>query len=385
MSQDYYEVLGVSKTSSAAEIKKAYHKLAMKYHPDRNKGDEKAEKKFKEINAAYEILSDPDKKAAYDRFGSQAFDGSGNSGFSRGFSGSGGFPDVNLEDLINELFTGFGSARPSTRRMDERGGNLRFDLSLSLEEAAFGTTSSLSFLAFTACDKCNGTGNSGSHGEETCAVCKGRGSTFVQKGFFSMEHLCEACKGYGRIIKNPCPSCNGLGRVQQKRHLNVKVPKGAGDGTKIRLAHEGDAGIRGGEAGDLFVFISLKPHPLFTRKGKDLTYKMPISFTTAALGKEVHLASLDKQPLVLKIPPGTQTGHTFCLKGHGVPEIRSRSVGDLLVEVVVETPVKLTPRQKELLIEFDEHPDAESNPMSNSFFSKIKDFFGEKKADGKKG
>lgn len=388
MGKDFYEVLGISRSATASEIKKAYHKLAMKYHPDRNKGDKAAEAKFKEINEAYEVLSDPQKKAAYDRYGSQAFEqggfsqqGGGGQGF-EGFDFSGGFGGVHFEDIINEVFGAgrrSGGAR-SQRPASQPGSDIRYDLSLSLEEAFSGTTTRISFRTFCPCEKCKGTGSANGKGSETCSVCQGRGAVRSQQGFFTVERTCPQCGGSGQVIKNPCLACSGLGRVLKEKNLDVTVPKGVDDGTRIRLAGEGECGIRGGAKGDLYVFISLKVHPLFKRLGKDLTCKMPISFATAALGKEVSVTVLDKTSVTLKIPEGTQTGHQFRIKGKGMPGLRGHSFGDLLVEVVVETPVKLSSRQKELLQELEsgEHS-AENNPLRKGFLAKIKEFFGDAK------
>lgn len=385
MGKDLYEVLGVSKTASAADIKKAYHKMALKYHPDRNKGDKAAEAKFKEINAAYEVLGDEQKRAAYDRYGPQAFEqGSGQrpGGSPHGFEGfdfGGGFGG--FEDIINEMFGGGARARSRAGQpASQPGADIRYDLSVTLEEAFSGTTARLSFRTFVTCSQCKGSGSADSKESSICPLCQGRGSVRSQQGFFTVEQTCPQCGGQGRVIKNPCATCSGLGRVLQNKTLEVNIPKGVDDGTRIRLAGEGECGIRGGTKGDLYVFISIKPHTLFKRLGKDLTCRIPISFATAALGNEITVTLLDKTTVPLKIPEGTQTGHQFRLKGKGMPSLRGHSFGDLLVEVFVETPVKLSPRQKELLQELEgNEKSADNHPLRKGFLAKIKEFFGETK------
>lgn len=393
MGKDYYEILGVTKSATAAEIKKAYHKMAMKYHPDRNKGDKAAEAKFKEVNEAYEVLNDPQKKAAYDRYGSQAFEqggfsqarGGGASGFEGFDFGGGGFGG--FEDIINEMFGGGpraggsrSSSRPFHRPTVQPGSDIRYDLSVTLEEAFTGTKKKISFRTFCVCEHCKGTGSDGGKEAEICTTCRGYGTVRTQQGFFTVEQTCPQCGGQGQIIKNPCALCGSLGRVMKERTLEVNIPKGVDDGTRIRLSDEGECGIRGGGKGDLYIFISLKTHPLFKRLGKDLTTKMPISFTTAALGKEVPVTLLDKTSVALKIPEGTQTGHQFRIKGKGMPSLRGSSYGDLLVEVVVETPVKLSPQQKDLLQKLESEESAVDNhPLRKGFLAKIKEFFGESK------
>lgn len=398
--QDYYETLGVTKSATEEEIKKAYRKLAMKYHPDRNKGDKAAEEKFKEINAAYEVLSDPQKKAAYDRYGSAAFEnggmgGAGGTGFN-GFGGFEGFQGFNFggggfgfDDILNDLFGGGqarGRGRTSARSSAQPGSDVRFDLPITLEDAYTGTKAKVSFRTFVPCDACHATGSADKGGVETCPVCHGRGSVIQGGGFISIERPCSNCHGSGQIIKKPCKTCGGQGRVMKEKTLDVTIPKGVNEDTKIRLSGEGEAGVRGGPSGDLYVFLSIKPHALFKRVGNDLSCTMPISITTAALGKDLSVSSLDKLPVTLHIPAGTQTGHQFRLKGKGMPRLRSSTYGDLIVEVVVETPVKLTKRQKELLQELEdgEEASAANRPMSSGFFAKIKDFFGGDKGTDKK-
>jgi molecular chaperone DnaJ len=364
MPKDYYEVLGVSRSASAEEIKKAFHKLAMKHHPDRNKGQAEASNKFKEINEAYEILSDPEKRAKFDKYGHVDDGPSSNSGF--GFNG--GFGGFNFEDIISEVF---GMGRRTAQPMGQPGADIRYDLSVSLEEAYAGVTSKISIRTYCSCKKCDGVG-SASKETSICSACKGRGSHLRQQGFFTVEQTCMHCGGAGRVIKTPCPACSGSGRVLADKALDVKIPKGVDNGTQIRLAGEGECGFRGDGNGDLYVFISVKSHKLFQRDEKNLKCKVPISITAAALGRDISVSSIDKSPVSIKIPPGTQTGYQFCIKGKGMPALRGGSHGDLLVEVVVETPVKLTKHQKDILIELESE---ESTPMSSGFFAKVKEFF----------
>lgn len=385
MSKNYYELLGVSKTASAEEIKKAYRKMALKYHPDRNKGDQNAEKMFKEINEAYDVLKDPQKKAAYDQYGSDAFSNgnfnqqANNAGF-EGFNFGGGFGGVNFEDIINEMFGGGGMRAGASHASPSQysGSDIRYDLAVSLEEAFAGTISRIKFKTYCKCDKCHASGSADEHGADICSVCHGAGVIRTQQGFFTVERTCANCRGNGKVIKHPCTNCSGSGRVYKEKTLDVKIPKGVGDDTKIRLAGEGEAGVRGGNCGDLYVFISIKNHSIFKRDGKDLLCRVPISMVTAALGDEIQVSALDKQPVTLKIPSGTQTGHQFRIKGKGMPSLKGSTYGDLLVEVVIETPVKLTKRQKELLKEFSEcAQSSENHPMSSGFFARIKEFFGD--------
>lgn len=387
MAKDYYELLGVARTASEDDIKKAYRKMALKYHPDRNKGDKEAETRFKEINEAYDVLKDPQKKAAYDRYGSSAFENGG--GFSQGSPGGGfggfefheGFGGVNFEDILNEVFggggrTGGGRASP----MQHAGSDIRFDMSVSLEEAFSGVTRSIKFRTFCSCEKCKGSGSADAKGADICSVCHGAGVLRMQQGFFTVERTCSNCRGNGRVVAHPCSECGGAGRVHKEKKLEIKLPRGVDEGTRIRFAGEGEAGIRGGGSGDLYVFVSVKKHALFRRDHKDLLCSVPISITTAALGAEIKVSGIDKTPVALKIPAGTQTGHQFRVKGKGMPSIRGSTCGDLLVEVVVETPVKLSKRQKELLQEFDESGAGQENhPMSSGFFSRIKEFFADSK------
>jgi molecular chaperone DnaJ len=375
---DYYKILEVSNTANEDEIKKAYRKLAMKCHPDRHKGDKAAEQKFKEINEAYEVLKDPQKKAAYDRYGSSAFENGGfnqqsGSGFS-GFDFGGGFAGFDFEDILGEVFGG-GTRRKSGARAVQPGSDIRFDLSISLEDAFFGTVSNVRYRTFCKCEKCFGFG-SADKTSAVCTVCGGSGSVRMQQGFFTIEKTCANCNGSGTIMKNPCSNCAGLGRIYKDKNLDVKIPKGVQHGMKIRLASEGEAGVCGGQAGDLYVFVSIRDHKIFKRDDNNLVCSMPISMVSAALGAELEVTTLDKQKAELKIPAGTQTGEKIKLKGRGMPNIKGNGYGDMLVEVTIETPVKLTKKQKELLKDFEKSGEvSENNPKSNFFFAKIKDFF----------
>ncbi|MDR0625010.1 MAG: molecular chaperone DnaJ [Holosporales bacterium] len=383
MSKEYYSALGLPKTATEQEIKKAYRKLAMEFHPDRHHGDKDAEKKFKEINEAYEVLKDPQKKAAYDRYGSAAFDGggraTGGAGDPGGWGGNGGFDfggfaGFNFEDVLGDMF-GFGGGASKKRSAAARGGDVRVDVTISLEEAFCGKNITVRYHVPSKCAECDGTGTKDKK-STVCTACKGVGSTISHQGFISIERTCSMCHGSGAVIKNPCPCCNGAGRAYSDKTLDVAIPRGVQDNTKIRFSEEGEAGVRGGKAGDLFVFVSVSKHKVFQRDGNNLICSMPISMVSASLGGEVEVVSLDKQKTALKIPAGVQTGERLRIKGKGMPVLRGSSFGDLLVDVVVETPVKLTKRQKELLQEFEDAGKlTENSPNSTSFFSKLKDFF----------
>jgi molecular chaperone DnaJ len=377
MSKDYYELLGISKTAKEEEIKKAYRKLAMKYHPDRHQGDKEAEKKFKEINEAYEVLKDPQKKAAYDRYGSAAFAngdfGKQNAGTGFGGFGFSGFQGNPFEDIISELFGG----KSATKNFNgvQSGENIRFDLSISLDDAFWGTSSNIKYRTFCRCENCKGYGSADKKSPVKCSTCQGTGFIRTQSGFFTTERTCAACRGSGATVKDPCSNCAGQGRVFQDKSLNVTIPKGVSEKTQIRLAGEGEAGVRGGDFGDLYVFISIKKHKLFKKEKNDLICNVPISMVAAALGTEVSISTIDKQKTTFKIPEGTQTGTRIKIKGKGMPNLQGVR-GDLLVDITVETPVKLTKKQKELLQEFEKNgKNADNNPVSNGFFAKVKEFF----------
>ena len=369
MKADFYETLGVARGADERELKSAFRKLAMQFHPDRNPGDEACEHKFKEINEAYECLKDPQKRAAYDRFGHAAFENGGMGGGGQGF-GSGGFADI-FEDIFGEMM---GRQRRSSGGR-ERGADLRYNMEISLEEAFTGKTAQVHVPASVSCDECSGTGAKPGTQPVTCTMCSGSGRVRAAQGFFSIERTCPQCQGRGQTIANPCGKCSGQGRVTEERSLSVNIPAGIEDGTRIRLAGEGEAGYRGGPAGDLYIFLSVKPHELFQRDGADLFCKAPISMTTAALGGSFEVTTLDGSQTRVKVPEGTQNGKQFRLRGKGMPVLRQPAVGDLYIQVAIETPQNLTRRQRELLEEFEKISSKENNPQSTGFFSRMKDFF----------
>jgi molecular chaperone DnaJ len=372
--RDYYEVLGVGKTANDADLKGAFRKKAMQYHPDKNPGDKEAEVKFKELNEAYQVLSDSQKRAAYDRFGHAAVDGSqgGQGGFGQGDFGS-SMTDI-FEDLFGDVF---GGNRRRGQGGRERGADLRYNMEITLDECFAGKAASIKVPSSITCDACTGTGAKPGSKPVTCRTCGGIGRVRASQGFFAIERTCPNCQGRGEIIENPCTKCNGAGRVMKERQLSVNIPAGVEDGTRIRLAGEGEAGGRGGPAGDLYIFISVKPHEIFQRDGADLFCRVPISMVKASLGGEFTVTTLDSKTSTVEIPEGTQTGKQFKLAGKGMPVLRSRDSGDLYIQAVVETPQNLTKRQRELLAEFaGEAGEAQNNPESSGFFSKMRDFFG---------
>ena len=368
MKADFYETLCVSRTADEKELKSAFRKLAMRYHPDRNPGDDEAEHKFKEINEAYETLRDPQKRAAYDQFGHAAFENGGMGG--RGGFGGGGFADI-FEDIFGDVMGG-GRQRRSSR---QHGADLRFNMEITLEEAFTGKTSQIRVPTAVACDECSGSGAKPGSSPTTCPMCQGAGRVRAAQGFFAIERTCPQCQGRGEIISDPCTKCSGQGRVAEERSLSVNIPAGIEDGTRIRLAGEGEAGLRGGPPGDLYIFLSVKPHEFFQRDGADLYCKVPISMTTAALGGSFEVATLDGTQTRVKVPEGTQNGRQFRLKGKGMPVLRQSQVGDLYIQVAVETPQSLSRRQRELLEEFEQLSSQENNPQSSGFFTRMKDFF----------
>jgi molecular chaperone DnaJ len=368
--RDFYEVLGVSRTCTEADMKSAFRKAAMQYHPDRNPGDVEAEHKFKEINEAYQTLSDAQKRAAYDRFGHAAFDQTG-----AGFQSGDGFAS-SMADIFDDLFGDMMGRRGGAGRGGAtRGSDLRYNLEITLEEAFRGKTANLSLPTSIACEACTGTGAKAGAKPRACPTCGGYGRVRAQQGFFSIERTCPHCHGQGEVIDNPCTSCSGSGRVTRERNLAVNIPAGVEDGTRIRLAAEGEAGLRGGPAGDLYIFVSMKPHPFFQRDGADLFCRVPISMVQAALGGEINVPTVDGGEAKVKITEGTQTGKQFKVKAKGMPVLRSRDVGDLFIQVTVETPQNLTKRQRELLSEFDSLSSNKTHPESAGFFAKMKEFF----------
>ncbi|TCO73484.1 molecular chaperone DnaJ [Rhodovulum euryhalinum] len=374
--RDFYEVLGVARGASADEIKKAYRKKAKELHPDRNSDNPNAEAQFKEVNAAYEALKDPDKKAAYDRFGHAAFEG-GMGGGPRpggpGFGGGGDFASA-FSNVFDDLFGDFMGGGPGGRQRATRGSDLRYNLRIKLEDAYRGLQKTINVPGSVACDICSGTGAAGGAEPATCPTCSGMGKVRAQQGFFTVERTCPTCGGMGQIIKNPCKACGGAGRVEKDRALSVNIPPGVETGTRIRLAGEGEAGLRGGPPGDLYIFIEVADHPIFERDGVTLFCRVPVSLTTAALGGEIEVPTIDGGRSRVKVPEGSQSGKQMRLRGKGIPALRGGGHGDLLIELAVETPVNLTARQKELLREFEELSE-ENNPEGSSFFRKVKSFW----------
>lgn len=369
MKTDFYETLGVTKGADEKELKSAFRKLAMQFHPDRNPGDEASEHKFKQINEAYECLKDPQKRAAYDRFGHAAFENAGGPG-GGGFGAAGGFADI-FDDIFGEMM---GRQRRSSGGR-ERGADLRYNMEITLEEAFVGKTAQIHVPASMSCDDCSGSGAKPGTQPVTCAMCSGSGRVRAAQGFFSIERACPQCQGRGQTIQDPCGKCSGQGRVTEDRSLSVNIPAGIEDGTRIRLSGEGEAGLRGGPSGDLYIFLSLKPHEFFQRDGADLFCTVPISMATAALGGSFEVTTLDGSQTRVKVPEGTQNGKQFRLRGKGMPILRQPTLGDLYIQVAIETPQNLTRRQRELLEEFEEISSKDNNPQSSGFFSRMKDFF----------
>ena len=372
--RDYYEVLGVDRSASDKDIKKAYRRIAMKHHPDRNPGDKEAEESFKEINEAFEVLSDGQKKSAYDQYGHAGVDPS-----MGGMGGAGGFAGGNFGDIFGDVFGDiFGAGGGRSRSSVQRGADLRYQLELSLEEAVRGVTKKIRIPTLVSCTECDGSGAKKGTQPVGCTTCGGIGQVRMQQGFFSVQQTCPDCRGTGKMIKDPCHACHGEGRVQEYKTLSVKIPPGVDTGDRIRLAGEGEAGSNGGPAGDLYVQVSVADHPIFQRAGKHLYCEVPITFVDAALGGELEVPTLEGR-VKLKIPEETQTGKLFRLRGKGVVPVRGGSAGDLMCRVVVETPVKLTERQKELLKELDETFKKEGaghqSPKKQSFFDGVKKFF----------
>jgi molecular chaperone DnaJ len=374
--RDYYEILGVSKNASGDEIKKSYRKLAMQFHPDRNPGNKEAENKFKEATEAYEVLKDDDKRSAYDRYGHQAQAGQGGQGgFNQGFDGF-DFNDIfsNFSDIFGEMG---GKRQGKKQNSAVQGSDVRYNLEISLEEAFKGTSEKISFTIANACEPCNGTGSANKEKPIDCPTCQGSGRIRAQQGFFIVERACTNCHGSGQSIKNPCKNCNGQGRVNKERTLSVKIPAGVEEGNRIRLASEGEAGVRGGKAGDLYVYISIRMHDFFIRKNDDIYFEMPMRITTAALGGSIEIPSIDGSKTKLQIPEGSQNADQFRLRSKGMSVINSGGRrGDMYVKINIETPVKLSSQERELLEKLDKLlQDKTNNPKSDSFFKKMGEFF----------
>jgi molecular chaperone DnaJ len=361
---DYYEILGVAKGASDAEIKKAFRQLAMKYHPDRNPDDKASEDKFKEINEAYSCLIDPQKRANYDRFGTAEGMGAGGYG---PFSGGAGFGDI-FEDIFGDFFGAFGGQR---RERPARGNDLRYDLTLTLEEAVFGTEKTISFPSFEDCPECKGSGSQPGKSPAVCPACKGTGQVRFQQGFFSVSKTCGKCSGQGRIITNPCKACKGQGKIEIQKNINVKIPPGVDRGSRLKMYGEGEPGVHGGPKGDLYIVLNVEEHPFFKREGTEIFCEVPISFPQAALGAEIEVPTIDGSAS-LKIPPGTPSGKIFHLRGKGAPSVGGHHRGNQAVRVYVEVPKKLSARQRGLLEEF---ASINGDEVSKTFKEKIKDLF----------
>ena len=370
--RDYYEVLGLSKGASADEIKKGYRSKAKELHPDRNTSDPSAESKFKEANEAYDVLKDPERKAAYDRFGHAAFEGGmGGGGGQRQGDFSSAFSDV-FDDLFGDFMGG--GQRGGGRSRASRGSDLRYNLEISLEDAYSGLQKSINVPTSVQCSPCNGSGAAGGSEPSTCPTCSGMGKVRASQGFFTVERTCPSCSGMGQVISNPCSSCRGQGRSNKDRSLSVNVPAGVETGTRIRLSNEGEAGLRGGPAGDLYIFIEVREHKIFQRDGNSLFCRIPVSMSGAALGGDIEVPTMDGGRSRVKIPAGSQSGRQMRLRGKGMPAIKSAQKGDMFIEIAVETPVNLTSKQRELLREFEALSE-DNNPESKSFFSSVKSFW----------
>ncbi|MFT0859602.1 molecular chaperone DnaJ [Ancylobacter sp. G4_0304] len=369
---DYYELLEVTRTCNEGELKSSYRKLAMKWHPDKNPGNAEAEARFKQISEAYEVLKDPQKRAAYDRFGHAAFEngmgGGGGPGFGADFAST-------FSDIFDDLFGMSGGRRGQQRGGRERGADLRYNMEITLEEAFSGKDATIRLPTSIVCETCSGSGAKAGTQPTTCRTCSGSGRIRQAQGFFTLERTCPSCQGRGQVIEDPCPSCGGTGHQTRERTLEVAIPPGVEDGTRIRLSNEGEAGTRGGPSGDLYIFLSITPHEFFRRDGADLFCRVPISMVTAALGGTFEVPTIDGGTTKVKVPEGTQSDKRFRLTAKGMPVLRTRNRGDMYVQVMVETPQNLTKRQRELLAEFDGECSKETHPESSGFFAKVKDFF----------
>ncbi len=368
--RDYYDVLGISKSTSKDDTKKAYRKLALKYHPDKNKGDKDSEEKFKEASEAYHILSDDKRKSNYDQFGHAAFEGSG------GGQGFGGFDTSSFSDIFEDFFGDFGNA--PTGRSSNRGNDLRYDLNIDLEESYSGLEKNIKYTTYKKCTDCTGSGAAKGSKPISCSYCGGKGKVRSNQGFFTIQQTCPQCSGYGETIGKPCGACSGNGKVQSRENVTVKIPKGVDDGTRIRLSGKGEAGTKGSSNGDLYLFISIDNHSIFKRSEDNLYFELPITFADAALGTTVEVPSIDGGKSKIKIPAGTQHGKQFRLKGKGMPILRRNIFGDLYIRIITEVPISLSKRQKEILEEFKKLEETKPNPVIKNFFEKAKKFWGSK-------
>ena len=375
--RDYYEILGTIKSASPEEIKKAYRKVAIKYHPDKNKGDKAAEAKFKEASEAYHVLSDKGRRTNYDQFGHAAFEGAGGRGGFSNFDFTSAFSDVFGSDIFEDFFEGFGETRGRGRRRssDFRGEDLRYDLSISLEDAYNGKKQEINFSSSDKCITCNGSGAEPGSKPVSCSTCGGHGQVRSSQGFFTIQQTCPECAGSGEQISSPCRECRGIGKKQTKKKIFANIPKGVDDGTRIRLSGKGEAGIKGGGNGDLYIFVSIKNHSIFKRSEENLFFEFPISLADASLGASVEVPTIDGGKAKVKIPSGTQNGKQFRLKGKGMPMMRNKSYGDLYIQAITEVPVSLTREQKSLLEQFKKLEDTKTNPIMKDFFEKAKRFW----------
>jgi molecular chaperone DnaJ len=372
--RDYYDALGVSRTASDAEIKSAFRKKAMKLHPDQNPDDKEAEAKFKQINEAYEVLKDPQKRSAYDQYGHAAFEGGMGGG--HGGPGFGGDFSASMSDIFDDLFGSFMGGGTSGRGGGrERGSDMRYNMEISLNDAFSGKDTKIRVPTSVTCDSCNGTGAKKGTSPVKCSTCGGHGKVRASQGFFTIERTCHKCGGRGEIIKDPCPDCHGSGRITKERTLSVNIPAGVEDGTRIRLAGEGEGGVRGAPSGDLYIFLSIKPHEFFQRDGADLYCRVPISMVTAAIGGSIEVPTVSGGKARVKIPEGTQTGKQFRLRDKGMPVLRSKQFGDMYIQVELETPSNLTRKQKDILRDFEAATNENNTPNSSSFFARVKDFW----------
>ncbi len=372
--RDYYDVLGVSRDADEKELKSAFRRLAKDYHPDRNPNDAGAEHRFKEVNEAYEALKNPDKRAAYDRFGHAAFEGGmGGGGHPHGF---GADFSASMSEIFDDLFGEFmGGRRGRPRSAHERGGDLRYNMEISLSDAYAGKTAQIRVPSSVTCDGCCGSGARPGTSPTACRTCGGEGKVRASQGFFTIERTCPTCQGRGEMIEDPGPACRGLGRVTKERTLSVNIPSGVEDGTRIRLAGEGEAGMRGGLAGDLYIFLAIKPHEFCQRDGADVFCRVPIAMTAAALGGQIEVPTVDGGRTRVKVPEGTQAGRQFRLRGKGMPVLRSKTTGDMYIQVEVETPKNLTRKQRDILKQFETASTESTSPESSGFFARVKEFF----------